>query len=205
MPIGFIKGNSYHQNWDYDRYAELPVFKAICEFARKQNLSLHFTYSHITRAYDCEIRQICYFKHSGSPYWLGMGNRGGPTPLEALCNALRVIVESNPLLEVLCLEAEVVLLGMSVERMRGIEAKIDPVADDLRKVLDSIMIGFKQGDAVVADPVPLGSLRSKPMPQGVMARLVALEENEEYIAACAQRAREAVTGIPAAPGEDDDL
>lgn len=176
MPIGFIKGNSYHQNWDYDRYAELPVFKAICEFARKQKLSLHFTYSHITRAYDCEIRQICYFKHSGSPYWLGMGNRGGPTPLEALCNALRVIVESNPLLEVLCLEAEVVLLGMSVERMRGIEAKIDLVADDLRKVLDSI-------------PPTEWDRSAEIIPKEDVARVIA----------------PLTAGIPAAPGEDDDL
>lgn len=205
MPIGFIKGNSYHQNWDYDRYAELPVFKAICEFARKQKLSLHFTYSHITRAYDCEIRQICYFKHSGSPYWLGMGNRGGPTPLEALCNALRVIVEPNPLLEVLCLEAEVVLLGMSVERMRGIEAKIDRVADDLRKVLDSIpplyecenCIGMiehgcycqSQGCPAPGVPPTEWDRSVEIIPKDDVARVIS----------------PLTAGIPAAPGEDDDL
>lgn len=163
MPIGYIKGNSYHQNWDYDRYAALPIFKLLCDYARKLELSLHFTYSHITRAFDCEVRQICYFKNSGSPYWLGLSNRGGDTPLEALCNALRVSTPPTPLLEVLCLEAECVLLGMAVEKARETEAKIEKVLNQLRSVLDSIPIGFMVGDEVIS-VTPLGQLRGKPFP-----------------------------------------
>lgn len=124
MPLGYVKGNSYCQNWDYDRYAAMPIFKLLCDYARKLKLSLHFTYSPITRAYDCEIRQICYFKQSALPYWLGLANRGGDTPVEALCNALRVAVPVTPLLEVLCLEAQCVLLAEDLERSRKLEEKM---------------------------------------------------------------------------------
>lgn len=163
MPLGYVKGNTYCQNWDYDRYAALPVFKALCDLARKQNLSLHFSFSNITRAYDCEVRRIHYFKESKNPYWIGCANRGGDTPLEALCDALRVAVPVTPLLQVLCLEAECALLVMAVAKARETEAKIDKALEVLRRLLDTIMIGFLCGDEIVGEPAPLGTLRSKPV------------------------------------------
>lgn len=164
MPLGYVKGQTYCQNWDFDRYAAMPIFRLLSDYARKLKLSLHFTYSHITRAYDCEIRQICYFKHSGNPYWLGLANRGGDTPIEALINALSVAAPSTPLLQVLILEAQCVLLGEDLERSRKLEGKIDRVLEVLRRVLDSIPVGVTQGDKVVCAPVPLGTLRGKKAP-----------------------------------------
>lgn len=205
MPIGYQKGNTYHLHTAGDVYMELPIFKLLTGYAMKRQFGTHVSWTHITREYDVEMQEIIYFKNSGLPYMFSRANRGGSNPLAALCAVLPVVLPMTPLLAAMILEAECVLLGMALDKARDIEARIDRVADDLRKVLDSIIIGFRQGDVTIGEPMPLGSLRSKPMPQGVMARLVALEDNEEYIAACAQRARDSVVGIPAAPGEDDDL
>lgn len=140
MPLGYVKGNSYCQNWDYDRYAAMPIFKLLCDYARKLKYSLHFTYSHITRAYDCEIREICYFKQSATPYWLGLTNRGGATPVEALCNALRVAAPPTPLLQVLCLEAECVLLGEDMEKSRKLEAKIEKALLGVEDIVAAVQL-----------------------------------------------------------------
>lgn len=140
MPLGYVKGNTHCQNWDYDRYAALPVFKALCDLARENSLSLHFSFSNITRAYDCEVRRIHYFKEGQNPYWVGCANRGGDTPLEALCDALRVALPVTPLLQVLCLEAECALFVMAVAKARETEAKIDKALDQLRGLLDTIML-----------------------------------------------------------------
>lgn len=205
MPIGYQRGNTYHLHHAGDRYMELPIFKLLTDYAMKRKFGTHISWTHITRAYDVDLREIVYFKHSGQPYMMSRANRGGANPLEALVAAIQVALPPTPLLRALCLEAEVVLLGMAVDDWKALEAKIGKALDDLQSIIDNIHIGVMVGDEIVAEPVPLHTLRSKPMPQGVMARLVALEENEEYIAACAQRARDSITGIPAAPGEDDDL
>lgn len=208
MPLGYVKGQTYCQNWDFDRYAAMPIFKLLSDYARKLKLSLHFTYSHITRAYDCEIRQICYFKHSGNPYWLGLANRGGDTPIEALINALSVVAPSTPLLQVLILEAQCVLLGEDLERSRKLEEKLNKLLDDLRWIMLSVnvptadyecenCIGMiehgcyckSQGCPAPGVPAPEWDRSKEIIPKADVARVIA----------------PLTVGIPAAPGEDDDL
>lgn len=201
MPLGYVKGNSYCQNWDYDRYAAMPIFKLLCDYARKLKYSLHFTYSHITRAYDCEIREICYFKQSATPYWLGLTNRGGATPVEALCNALRVAAPPTPLLQVLCLEAECVLLGEDMEKSRKLEAKISKVLDDLRWIMLSVNLPYECENCI--GMIEHGCYCQS---QGCPAPGVPPEEwdRSKEIIPKADVAR-VIAPLLASPGEDDDL
>lgn len=192
MPLGYVKGQTYCQNWDFDRYAAMPIFKLLSDYARKLKLSLHFTYSHITRAYDCEIRQICYFKHSGNPYWLGLANRGGDTPIEALINALSVVTPSTPLLQVLILEAQCVLLGEDLERSRKLEEKIDKALLGVESIVTALQLYLcNQAMAEVEDYE--------------CENCIGMIEHGCYCKSLGAPAPGGPAPIPAAPGEDDDL
>lgn len=213
MPLGFIKGNSYHLNWDYDRFAALPVFGLLTRYAMKKNFGLHFTFSHISRAYDCEIRKVEYFKHSAQPYFMGVANRGGANPLEAAINALRVVMPSTPYFEVLCLEAECVLLGLAVGKARDIEAKIEKVLDELGRLCTLIGVASDYECENCIGMIEHGCYckamgASAPgMPPEEWFDVADIEDmvfppKEDEIE---ERPDIMPAGIPADPGEDDDL
>lgn len=148
MPIGYQRGNTYHLHHAGDRYMELPIFKLLTDYAMKRKFGTHISWTHITRAYDVDLREIVYFKHSGQPYMMSRANRGGANPLEALVAAIQVALPPTPLLRALCLEAEVVLLGMAVDDWKVLEAKIEKVCDDLADCLRRLELV----EPVSADP-----------------------------------------------------
>lgn len=188
---------------------ELPIFKLLTGYAMKQKFGVHIGWSHITRAYDCELREIVYFKNSGQPYMLPRVNRGGANPLEALVNALREALPSTPMLSVLFLEAEVKLLELTWDRVQEFERKLGAALDDLRAIIDSIPVVLMVGDEIVAEPVPLHTLRSKPIKM-----CMPLEDDEPtdlerwtsiILKGEVLERPKAAAPLPADPGEDDDL
>lgn len=162
---------------------ELPIFKRLTSYAMQRQFGTHVSWTHITRAYDVEMREIVYFKNSGMPYMMSRANRGGSNPLEALINVLPTVLPATPLLSVLILEAEVTLLGMALDDWRVAEAKLEKALDQLAALLPIVAESFIEN--VVMD-LPIRAL------PGIFPG-VRIE------------ARHTQTGIPADPGEDDDL
>ena len=210
MPIGYQRGNTYHLHHAGDRYMELPIFKLLTDYAMKRKFGTHISWTHITRAYDVDLREIVYFKHSGQPYMMSRANRGGANPLEALVAAIQVALPPTPLLRALCLEAEVVLLAMTVDDWKALEAKIGKVLDELAALLPLIETTYDCEDCIgmiehgcycasQGAQVPGGPGRQKAEPEW--------DRKKEIIpkADVARVIEPLTSGIPAAPGEDDDL
>lgn len=195
---------------------ELPIFKRLTAYAMQRKFGTHVSWTHITRAYDVEMREIVYFKSSGQPYMFSRANRGGRNPLEALIAVLPVVLPPTPLLSVLILEAECVLLGMALDDWRTAETKLEKALDQLRSIIDNIPVALMVGDEIVTEPVPLHTLRGRPfkaLPAMVDETLdyecencIGMIEHGCYCKSMGATAPGGPSkGIPADPGEDDDL
>ncbi len=144
MPIGYQRGNTYHMHLDGDVWMELPIFKSLTSYAMARKFGTHISWSHITRAYDVELREIVYFKSSGQPYMMSRANRGGKNPLEALVSVLRETLPLTPLLSAMLLEAECVLLSRAYDKAVDIGERVEKLCDDLASVLESAWRVFLQ-------------------------------------------------------------
>lgn len=171
----------------------LPIFKLLTTYAMKRQVGVHVGWSHITRAYDVDLREIIYFKSSGQPYMMSKGNRGGDNPLEALVNALRDYMPMTILLQAYLLEAEVELLGYAIRRAKEIDRKMEAAVDALSDAFAQWPVVLMHGEEVIS-VTPIGKLRAKPIRSSLMDKII--EIADVY---CPP------SGIPAAPGKDDDL
>jgi hypothetical protein len=180
MPIGYIVGNQYRLDHNIDRFSALEVWKKLLREAGKAELMVEIKYSHIGRNYSAEVFRLMRFKHSAQLYTVSGALRHHASPLLAMVEALRVAFgregfSPTPLIRVLWLEAEVTSLSLAYqdakareaaaakveqERRRSAERVLGLLLDELRGVLDTIPITFKQGNTVLAVE-SVGRLRGK--------------------------------------------
>ena len=193
---------------------DLPIFKALTAYAMQRKFGTHIAWTHITRAYDVEMREIVYFQNSGMPYMMSRANRGGANPLEALCAVLPVVLPPTPLLSVLLLEAEVTLLGMAHDDWTVMEAKLNKACDDLWQLLclasgNVMRQEIQQAAYACENCTGMIEHGCYCQTQGCPAPGVPPAEwdrSKEIIPkADVARVTAPLTGIPADPGEDDDL
>lgn len=153
MPIGYQKGRSYYVDREYDRHADLDVFKRLHREAGKLGFGGHVTYSAMTRGYCCEVRKLQDLTpHSVHRYYTTEGHKYAPTPLEATVNAFRQCLPHSPLLAALYLEAEMHLLTEAVSRARRLEKALD----ELEAVIDLIAPCERVGSLLIRTPEQCG-------------------------------------------------
>lgn len=174
MPIGYIKGNTYMIDHNYDRHAGTDIFKMLHREAGKRRYAGRIKFSHMTRGYVCEVIKMQDFKPlSAHVYYTTLGHKYAPSPLEATLLAFKECIPADPLMLALYLEAEMHLLNDAVVTAMKIEGALDM----LREVLDSIPITFLQGDTVIGT-YTVGELRPPPIPKNPMLNLMKYQEGD---------------------------
>lgn len=144
MPIGYQKGRSYYVDREYDRHADLDVFKRLHREAGKLGFGGHVTYSAMTRGYCCEVRKLQDLTpHSVHRYYTTEGHKYAPTPLEATVNAFRQCLPHSPILAALYLEAEMHLLTEAVSRARRLEKALDELEAVLTDHAESLVAAYR--------------------------------------------------------------
>lgn len=147
MPIGYIVGNQYRLDRNYDRYAVLDVWKKLVRQLSLQQITVDVSYSFIGRKYNCELKRLTRFEKSGNWYGIPINLTSDHSPLGAMTAALRDAMIDNPeigtpLVRVLILEAEVTLLAWAVKRALAQEAQIAAMLKQLEAALDLIEIDY---------------------------------------------------------------
>jgi hypothetical protein len=192
MPIGYQRGNTYHIHYGGDEWMNLPIFTLLTKYAMARKFGVHVSWTHITRAYDVELREIVYFKSSGHPYMMPRANRGGKNPLEALVNVLRETMEPTPYLSALLLEAECILLTKAHARAVDIGERVEKLCEELQDAIFLTHGLIMRREMQVLRSESEWDRSKEIIPKSDVARVIAPIIGQPK-------------PIPAAPDEDDDL
>lgn len=183
MPIGYIVGKQYKLDYNFDRYAKLPVWSLILRNASLRGFSLDVCYSHVGRNYSAEVREAGQLKGNGVIFSRALKHESDP--MSAMIAALIAAGVTDPLMSALYLEGELEALriahGDAVEREARQAARIEKALDALADAIRPLQ----------PHTVPLSAEPSD----------VAAAHWEDIQAGCTEYPRP----LPVAPDEDDDL
>ena len=200
MPIGYIVGKQYKLDYNYDRYAKLPVWSLILRNASLHGFGVDVRYSHLGRNYSAEVNEMSQLK--GNWFLFSRALKHESDPMSAMIAALIAAGVTDPFMSALYLEGELEALriayGDAVEREKSQEPLVEKALDGLRAALDAIPVVFLQGDEVIST-AKIGELRGRPFKSVIP--MPDFPDDDWHGDIPLGQAKP----IPAAPDEDDDL
>ena len=183
MTIGYIVGKQYKLDYNYDRYARLPVWSTILRNASLRGYGLDVRYSHLGRNYSAEVNEMSQLR--GNWFLFSRALKHESNPMSAMIAALIAAGVTDPFMSALYLEGELEALriayGDAVEREKRQEALVEKALDALADVIRPLQ---PHATPLSAEPSDVAAAHWEDIQAG----------RTEY-----------PRPLPVAPDEDDDL
>lgn len=187
--MGYIRGKQWVIDPLQARHEALECWARLHRIAGKAGFGSFVKYSHVTRAYSCEVHANWIFQKSAQTYRVSETLQYGESPIEAAVNAYRQCLPLTPIVALAYLECELQLLKEAIARARKIETAIEFTEDVL------ILANLHAKSLIHVTLLPTWDEVFSDMEKS---------ENGSYVDR-AQIDRMTAKPLPAAPDEDDDL